>query len=297
MTLDQLRSFRAIVETGSFRAAADRMHRTQPAITQQIKGLERETGHTLIDRKTARPTPAGQRLYERACPLLSDVESIRRGMRDFDETESRELRLGTSDTTALYVLPPIVRRFMRAEPAARLRIINRPTEAIAELVLRGELDLGIVTLPVRKPQLEEHLLMEQELVLVTSRRHALAGKHSIALNALGGETFLMLEEQTRTGALMRAHFRAHGFDPRVALDSGSFEVIKRYVGEGIGVSFLPRNTITKQDANLVTIRVPGLPRVAIGAIQRKGAYQTKAARLFREILVVESNGSKNHVKS
>lgn len=284
MTLDQLRSFRAVVEAGSFRGAADLMHRTQPAITHQIKGLEREAGHLLIDRKTMRLTPAGQRLYDRACPLLSDAESIQRGMRDFDETESRELRLGTSDTTALYVLPPIVRKFMRAEPAARLRIINRPTEVIAQLVLRGELDLGIVTLPTRKPQLEEHLLMEQELVLVTSRKHALAAKQSISLNALGGETFLMLEEQTRTGTLMRAHFRAHGFEPRVALDSGSFEVIKRYIAEGIGVSFLPRNTITRRDTDLVTLRVPGLPRIAIGTIHRKGAYQTRAVRAFREIL-------------
>ncbi|HRK35417.1 MAG TPA: LysR family transcriptional regulator [Candidatus Hydrogenedentes bacterium] len=285
MTLDQLRSFRAVVENGSFRAAAETMHRTQPAITHQIKGLERETGQTLLDRKTSRPTPAGQRLYDRACALLADADSIRQGMRDFDETESRELRLGTSDTTALYVLPPIVRRFMQSEPGARLHIVNRPTEAIAQLVMRGDLDLGIVTLPTRIPQLEERILMEQELLLVASQQHPFAKrKKPVALTDLRSETFLMLEEQTRTGALMRAHFRANGFDPRVALDSGSFEVIKRYVGEGIGVSFLPANVVTRQDKDLVTLRVPGLPRVSIGTIHRKGVYQTRAARAFLEML-------------
>ncbi|MCC6487316.1 MAG: LysR family transcriptional regulator [Candidatus Hydrogenedentes bacterium] len=131
MTVEALRQFRALVETGGFRSAAARVHRSQPAVSQQLKSLESELGHVLLDRKTCKPTPAGLRLYEHACRLLTDVESIRRELGEFDESRVRELRLGTSDTTALYVLPPVIRRFARAMPHTHVEIVNRSTSAIA----------------------------------------------------------------------------------------------------------------------------------------------------------------------
>ena len=284
MTLEQLRMFRAVIDAGSFRGAASRVHRTQPAVTHQIKALEHELGHLLVERKTATPTPAGKQLYDRACSLLSDADALRAALHDFDETQSGELRLGTSDTTALYFLPDVVRRYRRAAPQGRLHIVNRPTETIAAMVLRGELDLGIVTLPVGSPQLEERLLFEQELVLVVPKKHPLAQRRRARIGDLRNESFLLLEEMTRTGKLLRAYFRSRDFAPNVALDTSSFEVIKRYVAEGIGVSFLPRDAITSQDTRIAVVRIADLPRVAIGAIWRMGAYRTRAAVTFLEQL-------------
>ena len=280
MTLDQLRSFRAVIESGSFRAAAVRLHRTQPAVTHQIKVLEREAGHTLIERKTAAATPAGKLLYARACALLSDADGIRTALREFDETQAGELRLGTSDTTALYVLPPIVRQFRRDYPNIRVQIVNRPTETIAQMVDRGELDLGIVTLPAPSPRLEERLLFEQELVLVLTQGHPLAVRRTVCMADLRDEPFLLLEERTRTGRLLRDYFRKQDFVPHVVLDTNSFEVIKRYVAEGIGISFLPKDTITRRDSGLAVVRVAGIPRISIGAIWRAGAYRPRAANDF-----------------
>ena len=280
MTLESLRQFRALVETGSFLAAAQRVNRSQPAVSHQLKALEGELGHTLVDRRTCRPTAAGQRLYERACHLLSDVESLRREMDDFDETRVRELRLGTSDTTALYVLPPVIRRFARAMPQTRVVIVNRSTAAIADQVARGELDLGIVTLPTGQANLEERELLRQELVLVLPAGHPLRNRRHVELAQLRDEQFLLLDAQTRTGTLLRDHFRATGFEPQVVLDTGSFEVIKRYVAEGVGVSFLPKTVITRQDRSLGTVNVPGLPEVSIGVVRRKGSYRTIAEDAF-----------------
>ena len=284
MTLDQLQSLRAIIETGSFRSAAVRVHRTQPAVTHQIKALEREMGHALIDRKTAAPTPAGALFYAQARKLLTDADALRAAMRDFDETASSELRLGTSDTTALYILPKIVQRFRRQQPKAKLHIVNRPTEIIATLVERGDLDLGILTLPTVRAALEERMLFQQELVLVVSKRHALAKRPVIRLRDLHGEPILLLEEVTRTGRLLRDYFAERDFAPNVVLDTSSFEVIKRYVAEGIGISFLPKETITPRDNKLAVLPFSGLPRVTIGAVWRKGAYQTRAAQAFLKLL-------------
>ncbi len=285
MTLETLRQFRALVESGSFRAAAERVSRSQPAVSHQLKALEREVGRPLLDRRTCRPTPAGQRLYERACALLGDMESLQREMGEFDETRVRELRLGTSDTTALYVLPPVIRRFAEAMPYTRLAIVNRSTSAIADQVARGELDLGIVTLPTGRANLEERELFRQQLVLVLPPGHALRRRRRVELADLRDEHFLLLDAQTRTGTLLRDHFRATGFEPQVVLDTGSFEVIKRYVAEGVGVSFLPKTVITPQDGALDTVVVPGLPEVSIGVIRRKGVYRTVAEEAFLKCLV------------
>jgi len=163
MTLDGLRCLCAVVEEQSFRRAAERVHRSQPAVSQQVKGLETEMRQVLIERKTGLPTPAGQCLYERARQILLDADSLGREIRDFDESASHELRLGTSDTTALYILPPVIQAFARAMPQTRLAITSRPSDAIAGQVLQGELALGIVTLPVAQKELESRRLMAQRL--------------------------------------------------------------------------------------------------------------------------------------
>lgn len=284
MTFEALRQFRALVECGGFRAAAERVHRSQPAVSHQLKALERELGHVLLDRKTGKPTPAGQRLYERACGLLTDAEALRRELDDFDESRARELLLGTSDTTALYVLPPVIRRFAAAMPQTRLVIVNRSTEAIADQVERGDLDLGIVTLPVGRSSLEERELFRQELVLVVPASHSLSRGRNVELAKLKSESFLLLDAGTRTGSVLRRHFRRTGFEPQIVLDTGSFEVIKRYVAEGVGISFLPKRVITPADRALKTLQVPGLPEVSIGAIWRKGSYRTLAEKTFLSLL-------------
>ncbi len=284
MTFEALRCLCAVVEAGTFRAAAGRVHRSQPAVSQQIKALERETGHTLIERKTARPTPLGERLYHRARTLLQEMDSLAREAADFDESATQELRVGTSDTTALYLFPGIVRRFAAALPQTRLVLVNRSSDAIAALVRRGDLDFGIVTLPQRHPELREEELFQQHMVLVTPAGHSLARARRVKLADLAAEPLLLIDEHTRTGALLRDYFAREQFVPQVVLDSGSFEVIKRYIAEGIGLSFLPASVITDADRHLATRELPGLPRVPIGAIWRKGAYRSRAETTFLSLL-------------
>jgi len=288
MTLEALRCLCAVVEAEGFRSAAERLHRSQSAVSQQVKALERQCGHTLLDRKNCMPTPAGALLYERARRILADTEGLERALRDFDETEAADLRVGTSDTTALYVLPEAVRAFSKAFPKTRLSIVNRSSDAIAELVRRGELDLGIVTLPLNIEDLTEQALFEEELVLVAPRGHRLAEATGATLAELRHDPLLLLEPETRTGRLLREHFLRKNFAPQTVLQSGSFEVIKRYVAEGIGLAFLPELTVSDHDRHLRKIPVAGLPRVQIGAVWRKGAYRKKAQQAFLELLLHRS---------
>ena len=283
MTLDQFRCMCAVVETGSFRAAAERVHRSQPAVSQQIKALERGTGHVLIDRRTGRPTPAGMRLYQRASHILTETDSLALELADYDESHHQVLRVGTSDTMALYMLPPIVRAFSERLPRARLVLVNRHSVALTEQVARGELDAGIVTLPTGQDDLEETPLLEQELALAAPRDHPLALRREARLTDLEGLPLLLLDGATRTGRVLRTCFERAGVSPIVVVDGGSFEVLKRYVQEGVGLAILPRIAIGG-DTALAEVALPDLPRVPLGVVCRRGAYQTRAQQAFLALL-------------
>jgi len=281
---EALRCLCAVVDTGSFRAAADRLFRSQPAVSQQIKGLEALVGHTLIERHTGQPTPAGELLYRRAQTILDQLDSAGREVAEFQEAAAKPLRIGTSDTTAIYFLPAAVRRFAQVMPDTRLEVINRPSHAIAELVASRDLDLGLVTLSVHQPSLEVRALYKQTLVLAVPIDHPLARFKTVSLSRLAAEPMLLLDAGTQTGQRLREFFDAHQFAPDVLLDSISFEVIKAYVAEGVGVGFLPERAITKDDRRLKAVRVKGAPSIGIGAVWRRAAYQSRAARTFLDLL-------------
>lgn len=285
LNLDAIRCFCLVVDTGGFGAAAERLHRTQPAVSQRVRALEQDLGETLLDRRTCRPTPAGRIVYDRGVLLLRAADDLEREVRETISGGVTDLRIGTSDTNALYFLPPKVRSFRAAMRRAHVFIHCRSSDQVADEVQRGDLDLGIVTLPLTRSDLETRPLFEQQLVLVTPNDHSLASQKQTRLSRLGGEPMILIQESTRTGGQLRAYFREQGFDPAVVMDSGSFEVIKQYVAEGIGVSILPEAALRPDDLKrMARVRIPGLPKVAIGAIWRKGVHHTKAAEAFRDLL-------------
>jgi DNA-binding transcriptional LysR family regulator len=284
--LDALRCFCAVVDAASFRVAAERLHRTQPAVSQRVRGLEKECGETLLDRRSRRPTATGRIVYERGLDLLRAAERLEAEVKEKSGKGAGELRIGTSDTNALYFLPERVRAFARKMPKVRVFIHCRSSDEVADAVLKGDLDLGIVTLPLDRAELEVQPLFDQRLVLVAPRRHALATRKRVTLDDLRGQPMVLIQSETRTGGLLRRHFAEHSFAPNTIMDSGSFEVIKQYVAEGIGVSILPEMTLRKDDLRrLAPIQMPGLPRVAIGAVWPRGGYESAASQTFKSRLL------------
>lgn len=285
INLEAIHCFCTIVELGNFRQAAQKLHRTQPAITQQLKRLEATVGHSLLDRKRRLPTPEGEIMYTKGKELLLQAHNIVQEIEDLDESPKRELRVGTSDTNALYFLPPYVSTFTQNWPELKLEIYSQSTDQIASRVIDGELDLGIITLPLSRPELETLTLFEQRLVLVVPADHSLAEKKQVSLNQLKNEHFVLLNQSTRTGSLIQNFFAERDFVPKVTMYSGSFEVIKRYISQGVGISFLPEmGVIEENNTALSTVRVRQMPKVGIGAIWQAGSYRHKAARAFIDLL-------------
>lgn len=282
--LDALRCFCTVVDTGSFHAAARELHRTQPAISQRLRALERQCGETLLDRRTRKPTAAGRIVLERGRALLRAAEALEAEVRE-SIAAGGELRIGTSDTNALYFLPEHVSAFARRMPDVRVFVHCRSTDEVAESVERGGLDLGIVTLPLKRTDLNMGSLFEQRLVAIVPQKHSLAKRSRITLSDFENEPMVLIQESTRTGAQLRRFFENERFTPNVVMDSGSFEVIKQYVAENVGVSIVPELALRPDDARrLKPLDLPGLPHVAIGAVWRAHGHHTRAVKTFLDIL-------------
>jgi DNA-binding transcriptional LysR family regulator len=284
MTLESLRILVAVADLKSFSGAAQRLFKTQPAVSQQIKALEREFGKPLIQRPQCVPTPAGRVVVERARRLLLESEALTTAMKDESGAAEAEVRVGTSDTLALYFLPKVIERFAEQMTHTKVRMVCRSTDEVIDRVLRHELDLGLVTVPAHRNELEEMKLFVDPLVLLVHKDHLLAPRDKVMLNALSGESLLLLDETTRTGKSLMEWFSRAGFTPNVSVNSGSFEVLKRYVGEGLGVAFLPASTVREKDSRTRVVRVGGAPKVSLGAVRLRGAYFTRGQRLMLQLL-------------
>jgi DNA-binding transcriptional LysR family regulator len=196
---------------------------------------------------------------------------------------------------AIYVLPEVVKTFSERRPRTRLVLVNRHSGTVAQHVLRGDLDLGIVTWgsgaePPDSEELEAQMLFQEQFVLAVPTGHSLAGRADVELEELRREALLQLDPQTRTGAVLRNIFASAELEERVVLDSGSFEVIKRYVEAGVGIALLPKTVMTRANAGLAVASVARVPPTCIGAIWRRGVYRSRGELEFLDLVRSAARG-------
>lgn len=285
MNLEWLRYFCAVVESGGFKQAARKVYRTQPAVSMGIRSLETSLGQTLLDRRTGRPTPSGTLLYDRTKQLLRQLDDLYRELADLGREQSRALRVGASDTTAIHLLPAYLRRFRDAFPDTAITLISRSSDAVAALVAEGMLDLGLVTLPESRRDLESRPIFTLRLVFVFRPTERPDDHRPAAETPPEDATLILLDEQTRAGRIIRDWLARHQIPGQPFLTCGSFEVIRQYIAEGLGAGFLPEEMTA--DAALPALQHAVMnepPILTIGTVCRRDGYLTRRARAFLEIL-------------
>jgi DNA-binding transcriptional LysR family regulator len=290
MELRQLEAFREVVRQASFTAAARALHMTQPAISQRIKELEDEVGARLLDRdgRGVRLTAPGKILLEAAEVALGAThESVRR-IRESLAPERGRLVLACGDTVALRLLPPVLHAFSAQHPQAEVAVRNHSSREILDLVLKREADLGIVTRPAwLDPALWARTLLIDPLRLALPPKHRLA--HATPdLAALDGEPAVLLSRSTETRGIVDRGVEDAGVVLRVVLESGNLEVVKAYVADGLGLSFVPEMALTDADRRRMTILpLPAtFPARRIAVVRRKdrlpGLLATSLLKLLAE---------------
>ena len=241
VTLRQLRYFETLARTKHFGMAADQCAVTQPALSMQIKELERELGVELVERRgnTIAVTPAGQEIAARAEAILSQVRELSDCARQHHGVLTGTLRLGIIPSVAPYLLPDILTEVTKHYPHLDLQIRETQTGALVEELLRGELDAVLVALPVQQPQLETMPLFEDRFLIAVQSQAAPDWSKSDLRTRIGQERLLLLEEGhcLRDQALQFCQIA--NMQARKALGAASLTTIMQMVAAGHGITLLP----------------------------------------------------------
>jgi DNA-binding transcriptional LysR family regulator len=295
---DQLAAFLAVARERGFSRAAARLGRTQSAVSQAIARLEADLGATLFvrQRRTTVLTAAGRALEEHAQRVLDEMERARASLQALAEVRAGSLTVGTSDTLAYYVLPPVIAAFRARFPGVDLRLDNRPSPATAVRVAERQLDLGLVSLPLPEGlrtggrpvagRLRVEALAAQEEVAICPPGHPLAHRRRVGLDALLPYPLLLLDGTTAARAALDADLARLGAAPAVAMEMSSVEVLKRLVELGLGVSVVPAHAVAREvEAGVlaaVALRGRGVAR-ALGLVTPASGPLSPAAVAFAEI--------------
>lgn len=282
MEFDHLRGFYYVAKLGSFTEAATRLYVTQPAISLQVKALEKEIGEKLFDRfgRTIRLTHAGQMLLRHVEELITKLNEIQRTVGELRRVEGGRLYLGASDTTSMYFLPDLLKSFLREHSKVELSITSLLTAQVLRKVLDRELDLGIVTLGEIPAPLAAIPLFRQRLVCIACKDHSLAERKVVSLPDLSGEALILLEKQSVTRQQLDAHFRRADCACRPILELSNFEIIKCYVAAGLGVSLVPEAAVSHATEGICVIPLQRPPTFDVGVVHRRDREFSQAAQAF-----------------
>jgi DNA-binding transcriptional LysR family regulator len=290
MDTRQLAAFCEVVERKSFSQAAERLGVTQPAVSLQVRSLEKRLGTRLLDRSGRRvePTEAGQRLYRAAQRMLALEGQLLEEVAGSDTTELRgELALGASTGPGGTVVPVLLSEFQRAHPELRVALSVSDTNHVIDQVAERELELGIVGAAPRHRGVVFEPFFRDEVILAVPPGHSFAGKQ-MSLDDLRGEPLILMQEGAGVRQVIEEELRAAGVrlrDLDVRLELGLQESVKSAVAAGFGVTFISRSGVEAELASgtLASARVKGIePAREISLVRAVGRSPTRAADAFVE---------------
>jgi DNA-binding transcriptional LysR family regulator len=252
INLDYLRTFVTVTERGSFSAAADLLNLTQPAVSQQIRQLERSLGAPLIERvgRKARPTAAGAELLAHAGRIDDAVAAaIDAVARQADGTRGR-VRLGTGATACIFLLPPMLKELRRKFPDLEITVTTGNTNEVVKAIEDNVLDIGLVTLPVSGRALDITHVLDEELVVIAPPDMPLPAR--VTPQALATRPVLLFEPGGNKRRLIDQWLARGGVSLKPAMSLGSVEGIKELVAAGLGCAILPAMAVRdiRQHKNL-----------------------------------------------
>jgi DNA-binding transcriptional LysR family regulator len=290
--LTPLRYFRAIAAAGHMTRAARQLGVSQPALSAVVRKLEKEVGTELLHRtgKGVELTEAGKVLLFHAEEALRRVEAGVQSVRQLLGLETGLIRIGGGATATSYLLPPVVSEVRRSHPGLRFYVREAGSAATAAAVLSGELDVGIVTIPVPggtggKQDLLVIPFEDDELRLIVPPKHSLAGKRSFRWQDLAGEAMVGFEAGSAVRAVIDQSSAAAGVMLNVVMELRSIESIKQMVAAGIGVGFVSRFALGAGEG--LTCRETKLTR-KLAIIRRGDRLPSPAAAEFERVLTSRS---------
>ena len=287
MILRHIRYMLAVAEHRNFTRAADALHVSQPALSQQIKQLEETLGVQLFDRtgRTVRLTDMGSVYIEYARRALVDLEAGRRAILDVRDLSHGELRLAMTPTFTEYLVAPLVERFSAEYPGITLSVCEMTLDSIELALSDDRVDLGIGFAGVRSDEIEVRALFDEKLTIVVGKDHPFARKKTpVSLQELADAPLALLTRDFATRAHIDAYFQSHRLSPKITVEANSISAVVKIVRYGRMATILP-DAIAREHGALNHVESSAvLPSRTVALLSRKGAYRSAASQAFAALL-------------
>lgn len=300
--LQQLRGFCYATQTGSISRAAERMALSQPSVSLQIQALERELDVVLFERRgpKIKLTPEGHVLYELALPLVEGLEALpenfaaRRG-----SLESGQLDIAAGESTLLYLLPKLIRQFSARHPGIHFNLHNVTGRDGMNMLRADEVDLAVGSMLDVPEDITYWPIYAYDPMLITPLDHPLAARDKVTLEEISQYGLLLPPRHLSTWRVVRMVFQQHNLEFKVTLEAGGWEVIKKYVEMGFGISIVTSICLTGEERLHAIPLNDYFPQRTYGVVVRKGKFLTPAAKRFIEMMdadfFVRMGEDENHV--
>jgi DNA-binding transcriptional LysR family regulator len=242
---NHLKNFLTLAQVGNMTRAASALHVSQPALSGQIKSLERELGATLFHRqgRGLALTEAGTTFRRFAADALAKLAAGREALGSLGSLTAGTLAIGGGATSTTCLLPQIIGKFHGKYPGIRFNIREAPSRTITEAVLSGELDLGVITLPVQGADTQALVIepwLIDELVLLVPPNHPLAKKRRFQWSELHNQPLIAFESGSAVRQLLDRQLLEHQVAPAVVMELRSIATITSMVAAGVGLGFVSR---------------------------------------------------------
>src|SRR5450432_2178397 len=296
MDLGQLEVFLTVAREGRFSRAAEKLHRTQSAVSQSIHKLEQDVGEPLFDRSSRDGllTDAGRVLQEYAERLLNLRDDASGALAELRQLNRGKLSIAANEFTALYLLP-VLAEFRRLHPMIRIVVQRSLGSHIPGDVLRHNSELGVLTYDPQEPQLHAIVAYLDELLFVVPSTHPLAGEAQVSIRQLGAESFVAHIVSSPYREKVIQAFKRHKTPLHMDIELPTLQAIKRFVAMGNGVALLPAISVVSGLARgeLVRIAVKELQfHRKLRLVYRKAASLSHAARAFLRVAEAVAVGQK-----
>jgi DNA-binding transcriptional LysR family regulator len=271
--LAHLRTLAEIVRQRSFSRAADHLHLSQPAVSHHVRHLEAAAGVALLERlgKRVSLTTAGELLLEHARRVFRELEAAGQGMQRLGGVVNGRVRVGTGATASIYLLPRLFRQLRRGHPEIELVVVTGNAPDIVAGVLRSELDVGIVTLPVPERRLHVSTFARDPLVAIVPPGREWRGRSALSAAEVARHPLILYEGGGLIRKVIDGWFRAARTRPRIAMELGNAEAIKELVSAGLGISIGSAITVTAEVRRGRLLAIPLTPPLQrdLGIIRRR----------------------------
>ncbi len=285
--LQQLQAFIAVAERGSFRAAAEQIHLSPPALSRRIEKLESIIGTRLFKRTTREVelTSLGRIFLERARAAIDDLESAILGISDIATTRSGRVTVACVPSAALYFLPQVISSFSAKYPSIRIRVIDESMNQTLQSVLAGESDFGIGFMNTLMPEIAFEGIHDDPFVMAMRRDHPLAKRKSVNWSQIESEKLISVARSSGNRQLIDDVMSKVGLNPHFAFEVSHIGTLLGMVEAGLGIAAVPRTALQAHHPTVVglPLRKPTISR-SLGLLQKQGSTLRPAAAMFHEHL-------------